>query len=50
VKLLHEHFPSQTGRRWFSADTFMSVMRLRGLECNSPSDHAEGLYVRKAIL
>jgi hypothetical protein len=25
-------------------------MRLRGLECNSPSDHAEGLYVRKAIL
>jgi LmbE family N-acetylglucosaminyl deacetylase len=50
VKLLHEHFPSQTGRRWFTADTFMSVMRLRGLECNSPSDHAEGLYVRKAIL
>jgi LmbE family N-acetylglucosaminyl deacetylase len=50
VKLLHEHFPSQAGRRWFTADTFMSVMRLRGLECNSPSDHAEGLYVRKAIL
>jgi LmbE family N-acetylglucosaminyl deacetylase len=50
VKLLHEHFPSQAGRRWFTADTSMSVMRLRGLECNSPSDHAEGLYVRKAIL
>jgi len=50
VKLLEEHFPSQTSRRWFTADTFMSVMRLRGLECNSPSDHAEGLYVRKAIL
>ena len=50
VKLLHEHFPSQAGRRWFTADTFMSAMRLRGLESNSPSDHAEGLYVRKAIL
>ena len=50
VELLHKHFPSQTGRRWFSADTFMSVLRLRGLECNSPSDHAEGLYVRKAIV
>jgi LmbE family N-acetylglucosaminyl deacetylase len=50
VKLLHEHFPSQTGRRWFTAETFMSVMRLRGLECNAPSDHAEGFYLRKAIL
>ena len=48
VELLHKHFPSQTGRRWFTADTFMSVLRLRGLECNSPSGHAEGFHLRKA--
>jgi LmbE family N-acetylglucosaminyl deacetylase len=50
VELLLKHFPSQAHRRWFGADTFWSVLRLRGLECNAPSGLAEGLYARKAVV
>ncbi len=50
VQLLLEGFPSQLQRRWFRADTFWSVMRLRGVECNSPTGYAEGFYVRKVVL
>jgi LmbE family N-acetylglucosaminyl deacetylase len=47
--LLH-HFPSQTGKRWFTAELFRSLMRLRGMECNSPSGYAEAFYGRKVVL
>jgi len=43
-------FPSQAGRRWFRADVFTALLRLRGLEVNAPSDHAEAFYVRKLRL
>jgi hypothetical protein len=45
-----EHFPSQAGRRWFTGDLFRSLMRIRGMESNSPSGLAEGFYARKAVL
>jgi LmbE family N-acetylglucosaminyl deacetylase len=47
VKLLLEHFPSQAGKRWFTADTFDALMRLRGVEANAVSGFAEGFYCRK---
>jgi LmbE family N-acetylglucosaminyl deacetylase len=50
VELLLKGFPSQLHRRWFRADTFWSVLRLRGLESNSPTGYAEGFYVRKVVL
>jgi len=43
-------FVSQHGRPWFTRDALWSLLRLRGLECHSPSRYAEGLYCRKAIL
>ena len=43
-------FASQHGRRWFSADTFRALMRLRGVECNAPDDYAEAFYARKLVL
>jgi LmbE family N-acetylglucosaminyl deacetylase len=43
-------FASQRDKPWFTRDTFMALMRLRGVECNSPSGHAEAFYCRKAIL
>jgi LmbE family N-acetylglucosaminyl deacetylase len=46
---LQRHFPSQTGRQWFTEDLFRSLMRLRGVECNSPSRYAEAFYCRKAV-
>ena len=50
VELLLESFPSQAGKRWFTEDLFMALMRLRGMECNSPSGLAEAFYARKLSL
>lgn len=44
-----EGYPTQNGRQWFSEDTFRSLMRLRGMESNSPSRYAEAFYCRKAV-
>ncbi len=43
-------FKSQQSKRWFQRDTFLSLMRLRGMECNSPSGYAEAFYCRKLVL
>ncbi len=45
--ILCECFPSQTGRSWFTRDTFEAVARLRGIECNAPEGYAEAFYGRK---
>jgi LmbE family N-acetylglucosaminyl deacetylase len=50
VELLVRHFRSQSSRRWFRAETFESLMRLRGIECNAPEGLAEGFYVRKLVI
>jgi LmbE family N-acetylglucosaminyl deacetylase len=47
---LMEAFKSQQAKRWFQPDTFFSLMRLRGMECNSSSGYAEAFYCRKAVL
>ena len=43
-------FPSQSGRNWFTADTFRGLARLRGVESKSPQGYAEGFYCRKVLL
>jgi LmbE family N-acetylglucosaminyl deacetylase len=48
AELLDGCFPSQRGRRWWSAETFLALMRLRGVECRS--EYAEGFVVDKAVL
>lgn len=45
---LMQHFGSQKERQWFEAETFVSVLRLRGMEARAPSGYAEGFYCRKA--
>jgi LmbE family N-acetylglucosaminyl deacetylase len=50
VDALLECFPSQRKRQWFDADLFRGHMRLRGVECNSPTRHAEAFHARKLIL
>ena len=49
IEGLLAHFPSQLTKPWFTADTFQSLLRLRGLECNSPSRFAEAFTCRKAV-
>jgi len=43
-------FQSQRHKRWFGRDTFLSLMRLRGMECNATSGYAEAFYCRKIVL
>ena len=43
-------FASQHERPWFDEETFRSLMRIRGLESNSPTRYAEGFYSRKLTL
>jgi LmbE family N-acetylglucosaminyl deacetylase len=43
-------FPSQADKRWFTEDLFRAILRLRGMESNSPGGFAEAFHCRKAIL
>ena len=47
VRNLMECFGSQRSKRWFSEDTFLAMLRLRGLECNAQERYAEAFYCRK---
>ncbi len=44
---LLECYGSQAAKPWFGEDTFLSLMRLRGMEANSLGKFAEGFYCRK---
>ena len=50
VRYLMEAFQSQHTKRWFQESTFLSLMRLRGMECNASSGYAEAFYCRKVVL
>jgi LmbE family N-acetylglucosaminyl deacetylase len=43
-------FESQAAKPWFDSATFLGLMRIRGIECRSPSGLAEGFHVRKAVM
>jgi LmbE family N-acetylglucosaminyl deacetylase len=50
VRYIMEAFQSQHVKPWFQEDTFLSLMRLRGMECNAPSGYAEAFYSCKLVL
>ena len=43
-------FQSQKEKPWFDEETFRAILRLRGVECNSPSRFAEAFYCPKIVL
>lgn len=43
-------FESQASKGWFTEDTFMATLRLRGVECASPTKFAEAFVCRKVVL
>jgi len=49
IALLLEHFPTQAGKPWFTADLFRALARIRGMECVAPGGLAEAFYCRKAV-
>ena len=50
VGYIMDTFHSQQSKPWFQPDTFRSLLRLRGVECNAPSGNAEAFYCRKLVL
>ena len=50
ISHLFMHFHSQTAKPWFKRDLFSGLLRLRGMECQSPTSFAEAFYCRKAVL
>ena len=50
IDYLFEAFESQRAKRWFDRATFLGLMRIRGMEANSPSGYAEAFHTRKVVL
>jgi LmbE family N-acetylglucosaminyl deacetylase len=50
VATVMECFSSQRDKPWFTPETFNALMRLRGVESNSPSGYAEAFYGRKLVV
>lgn len=47
---LLRYYQSQKAKHWFTEDVFLSMLRIRGLECNAPSGYAEAFYAHKLVL
>lgn len=43
-------FGSQRSKDWFSEETFLGLMRLRGMECRASGAYAEAFHARKVTL
>ena len=50
INLIMDSFKSQRNRDWFTPDAFLSILRIRGIECRAPEKYAEGFYCRKLVL
>jgi LmbE family N-acetylglucosaminyl deacetylase len=50
IELLLHSFGSQRSKHWFTDDLFRGLMRLRGMEANSPTGYAEAFRCRKLQL
>jgi LmbE family N-acetylglucosaminyl deacetylase len=50
IAYLQQAYNSQQAKKWFTDDLFWSLMRIRGMECNSPENIAEAFYTRKLVL
>jgi LmbE family N-acetylglucosaminyl deacetylase len=50
VDTIFDVFASQQGKHWFTKETFLALMRIRGIECKAPSGYAEAFHARKLVL
>ena len=50
VRAILDGFPSQADRYWFTDETFLALLRLRGVEARAPGGYAEAFHARKMIL
>ena len=50
LELLEAHFGSQRSKDWYDAESSAALMRLRGMECRSPSGYAEAFTAAEAAV
>jgi LmbE family N-acetylglucosaminyl deacetylase len=50
IRFIMDTFETQRAKPWFEKETFLALMRLRGMECVAPSGYAEAFYCRKFVL
>lgn len=50
IRFLLDYFQTQRNKHWFTEETFMSSLRLRGVESRAPDNYAEGFYCRKIVI
>lgn len=50
IDYLFQAFETQRTKHWFERETFLGMMRIRGMEANSPSGYAEAFYARKTVI
>jgi LmbE family N-acetylglucosaminyl deacetylase len=50
VRHILEAFKTQLKKQWFDRETFMALLRIRGVECAAPNKYAEAFYSRKITL
>ncbi len=48
LDLLSRHFPSQQERSWYDPESFLGLLRIRGIEC--AHRYAEAFHARKSAL
>ena len=49
IQYLMDAFPTQNNKQWFTEETFSSILRIRGIESNSPSKYSEAFHCRKIV-
>jgi LmbE family N-acetylglucosaminyl deacetylase len=49
VSRICQFFQTQSNKHWFSEDLFYGLMRIRGIECASPTKYAEAFHARKLV-
>ena len=49
IDYVFEKFVTQREKLWFSKETFRSILRIRGVESNSPTNYSEAFHCRKII-
>lgn len=50
ISTLMDCFVTEATKSWFTPNTFEAMLRIRGVECNSPTGLAEAYYCRKISL
>ena len=50
VEAIWDAYESQRDKHWFTKETFLALLRVRGIECKAPSGYAEAFHCRKLVL